>query len=588
MDLKKKILIIVLVVGIFLCSFTILIVTYRNKLENAFDVLASKNLESFNETQKVELEAHIQDVHNTMNSVIFDTPKNQKEILEKIAHVESLHLNYEIHYLSSQQLALYTDQKDKEFLSNLKLNDFILKEYQNKNEKSKFIVMLTPIYINQKMSGIIYSLLEVENLLSTSQSGFLRNDIEWYLLTNEGRTVTNDSIALIDNLKSVTQETETIDSIINDLKNNKSGSQVLKLDNEKYYAAYLPLAHNDWYLFSMTNSHELDELMSSLSYESGVLTSIVFTFIGITLIALLYFVYHDQKKKNLNEKRFQLLANFSDVVVAEYDIKKDILKFTSNAKKMLNLEHLVFHNFRSIIRQSDLIHPDDYLTVLNTFEKMSQGEVNDPYEVRMKFSDGMYKWCKIDYALLFDDNKKNVKPVGIVYKITDNSKEHAMVEELQEKSRRDDLTGLYLKNSFVELVQQLLKENQLGTFIILDLDDFKCINDEYGHTVGDKCLLAFADILKSQFREDDILGRYGGDEFEIFARGLTDKQVLLEKLETLMKKLNEIHIQDISLKCSIGATIVKEDMLYVDIFNQSDEALYEAKKIGKNQYIIKE
>ena len=143
-----------------------------------------------------------------------------------------MHLNYEIHYLSSQQLALYTDQKDKEFLSNLKLNDFILKEYQNKNEKSKFIVMLTPIYINQKMSGIIYSLLEVENLLSTSQSGFLRNDIEWYLLTNEGRTVTNDSIALIDNLKSVTQETETIDSIINDLKNNKSGSQVLKLDNE--------------------------------------------------------------------------------------------------------------------------------------------------------------------------------------------------------------------------------------------------------------------------------------------------------------------------------------------------------------------
>lgn len=588
MDLKKKILIIVLVIGVFLCSFTILIVTYRNKLENAFDVLASKNLESFNETQKVELEAHIQDVHNTMNSVIFDTPKNQKEILEKIAHVESLHLNYEIHYLSSQQLALYTDQKDKEFLSNLKLNDFILKEYQNKNEKSKFIVMLTPIYINQKMSGIIYSLLEVENLLSTSQSGFLRNDIEWYLLTNEGRTVTNDSIALIDNLKSVTQETETIDSIINDLKNNKSGSQVLKLDNEKYYAAYLPLAHNDWYLFSMTNSHELDELMSSLSYESGVLTSIVFTFIGITLIALLYFVYHDQKKKNLNEKRFQLLANFSDVVVAEYDIKKDILKFTSNAKKMLNLEHLVFHNFRSIIRQSDLIHPDDYLTVLNTFEKMSQGEVNDPYEVRMKFSDGMYKWCKIDYALLFDDNKKSVKPVGIVYKITDNSKEHAMVEELQEKSRRDDLTGLYLKNSFVELVQQLLKENQLGTFIILDLDDFKCINDEYGHTVGDKCLLTFADILKSQFREDDILGRYGGDEFEIFARGLTDKQVLLEKLETLMKKLNEIHIQDISLKCSIGATIVKEDMLYADIFNQSDEALYEAKKIGKNQYIIKE
>lgn len=126
MNLKKKILIIVLVVGVFLCSFTILIVTYRNKLENAFDVLASKNLESFNETQKVELEAHIQDVHNTMNSVIFDTPKNQKEILEKIAHVESLHLNYEIHYLSSQQLALYTDQKDKEFLSNLKLNDFFL------------------------------------------------------------------------------------------------------------------------------------------------------------------------------------------------------------------------------------------------------------------------------------------------------------------------------------------------------------------------------------------------------------------------------------------------------------------------------
>ncbi len=585
MNLKKKMIVIISIIAICICSFSILVVSYRKRLEASFDILASKNLESFNKTQKVELETHIHEANNTMSAIALGSYDNEKEIQNKIKQMSALSLDYNIDYLSLGKLQKMTNDQEFKDIKDLKLNQFYIHKYYKQDQNSNYIIMMMPVEVNHKLDGIIYSLLDNSIFLSTSQTGFLKDDIEWYLIDNSGNTISSLSVNAVENLKNVAKDPQEINKILDAIKAGKTGGQMLILDNEKYYASYMPLSYNNWYLFSVSDSQELTTFSSKIFYELSFLTGFILTIIGLTMIALLYLVYRDQRKKNINEKRFQLLAKFSDVVVAEYDIKKDILRFTSNAQKMLSLKKLVFENFKETLHHSDLIYPDDVQTVSEVFQKMSEGLIENSYEVRMKFADGVYNWCKIDYSLLFADGHK---PIGIVYKITDNSKEHARVEELQEKSRRDDLTGLYQKNSFIELVKHLLDQKQFGTLMILDLDDFKNINDKYGHTVGDQCLLAFSDVLKKQFRENDIIGRYGGDEFEIYMRGLIDMSHLQQKLEDLMYQLDQVEIENIHLKCSIGAVIVKEDRLYEDIFNQADEALYEAKKKGKNSFVIKE
>ena len=155
------------------------------------------------------------------------------------------------------------------------------------------------------------------------------------------------------------------------------------------------------------------------------------------------------------------------------------------------------------------------------------------------------------------------------------------------KSLTDALTGLYNRDYLEKRLQTLLNEGHVGTLFMIDLDNFKEINDTYGHIVGDKTLQIFADVLKSYSREDDIICRLAGDEFVTFYPELTDREIGAKKASDIIKMFAErmasLGYGDI-VSVSIGIIIAKGKEEYANLYNMADKSLYFVKNNGKNAY----
>lgn len=160
-----------------------------------------------------------------------------------------------------------------------------------------------------------------------------------------------------------------------------------------------------------------------------------------------------------------------------------------------------------------------------------------------------------------------------------------LLEETQRLALTDHLTGIANRRALGDMLERELhtaeRYDSPFCYVILDLDDFKSINDTGGHAAGDQALKKFAECLKRTARKGDIVGRYAGDEF-IVVMTQTDRSAAEQGIERILASLRKAGI-----KCSIGAAMFPYDgtdgqsLLYA-----ADEALYQAKQAGKNQYLF--
>lgn len=160
--------------------------------------------------------------------------------------------------------------------------------------------------------------------------------------------------------------------------------------------------------------------------------------------------------------------------------------------------------------------------------------------------------------------------------------------DMQQKSVTDALTKLYTGSYAVEQIEQLLGEAHAGTLMIIDMDDFKHVNDTFGHIIGDNTLKIFANALKENTRPEDITGRLGGDEFVVFLKDMIDRQDAAERaqniLDTFSASLEKMNCKN-ATSVSIGIAIYPRDGKTLDVLNSNAEkALYYVKRKGKNDY----
>jgi diguanylate cyclase (GGDEF)-like protein len=163
------------------------------------------------------------------------------------------------------------------------------------------------------------------------------------------------------------------------------------------------------------------------------------------------------------------------------------------------------------------------------------------------------------------------------------SSEKGKVEEM---AKRDQLTSLYNRHHLDSVFEELHNNNTPYGIIMLDIDNFKLINDNYGHQIGDEVLVKFAQTLKGLTRDSDIIGRWGGEEFLIIVTQTTIEQLyqIAENLRTRIETL-EFNIVG-NLSASFGITLSQKDVASNIIIKQADDALYRAKKDGRNKTII--
>lgn len=159
-------------------------------------------------------------------------------------------------------------------------------------------------------------------------------------------------------------------------------------------------------------------------------------------------------------------------------------------------------------------------------------------------------------------------------------------EKLQKMVVTDYLTGLYSRHHLDEQIQLSLNRDGFGCFILLDIDDFKVINDTYGHQVGDEVLIQVSDIIRKNIRKVDIAARWGGEEIAVYLPRI-GRDLGLQIAKRLVHKVNEGTNPKTTVSCGItlwNSSMGKDSIR--KLFNRADKALYSAKEAGKNQVIF--
>ena len=172
----------------------------------------------------------------------------------------------------------------------------------------------------------------------------------------------------------------------------------------------------------------------------------------------------------------------------------------------------------------------------------------------------------------------------MIYLAHSNSRENKYLIHLSEI---DPLTSVFNKETTQKLIDQKLKNHEHFCFLILDVDDLKSVNDNYGHAVGDKVLKNLSDLFKNHFRQTDIVGRIGGDEFIIL---IEDEHIAESRIQSLLQKVNALKIeelQDFKLSISVGMAFAPSNgTTFMELYRHADHALYQIKRTGKNNFKI--
>lgn len=291
----------------------------------------------------------------------------------------------------------------------------------------------------------------------------------------------------------------------------------------------------------------------------------------------------------LSLERHKIILDQTTDIIFEWDIKKDTLYFSNNWKKKFGYQPIEDHISKRLLMESK-IHPEDTEKVRVIMEEMRLGKPYSETEFRILEKEERYLWFRIRATLQLDAEGKPAKAVGV---IVDINADKIFTEKLQKKAERDGLTGVYNKITAESLFKQYITEAKADShcaLLIIDIDDFKKVNDSIGHMGGDIILRQTAAILTRMFRSDDIIGRIGGDEFMVLMRNIPsavsiEKKVneLMTAFETLMRE----HESERLVTCSIGISIAPQDgSSFHELYMYADQAMYEAKTQGKNRFVF--
>ena len=188
--------------------------------------------------------------------------------------------------------------------------------------------------------------------------------------------------------------------------------------------------------------------------------------------------------------------------------------------------------------------------------------------------------------------RKPFKPEVLLRRVANILHTVGEIQDLKKTSSTDKLTGLFNKGSSEEELAKVCKKSH-GSLMMIDLDSFKLVNDIHGHAMGDKILIAFADILRAAMRSTDLIGRMGGDEFVAFCHGVSDENSIAAKSQFINEKIVEAakklmgEDMNIPLGASIGCVLVPQAGTdFVELYKKADKALYIVKQNGKHGYNI--
>ena len=247
-----------------------------------------------------------------------------------------------------------------------------------------------------------------------------------------------------------------------------------------------------------------------------------------------------------------------------------------------------FRDAQALFRTTELIHENDRQDFFRLLDRCRRENGWVHNTLRFYMAEGRYEWLEL--RLHQDRTSGSGAISGTMVNMSGWKNE---VDRWKEKATRDALTGLYNREYFEGTVKAQLDQKTYASAAILfiDVDDFKRVNDTFGHMFGDDVLCYVAKQILGVFRHTDVIARYGGDEFVVFAPSIK-REVLEERLRRLCNAFQfpyRNETMEYKVSGSIGAAMYPLDGTeYETLLEHADCALYEAKNRGKNQFVLYE
>ncbi len=445
-----------------------------------------------------------------------------------------------------------------------------------------------PVTQDGQVIGALRCVLGVSILMQEAQQGGLNEVSAQCIVDQAGDIVYCDlenepweGVNLLEALQAEGTEEETVEglraSFVSDLNvtlafNSGAGGK-------RGFVSSTTLGYKDWSLVRFDRTTAMEDVSRKV-LRSTMLASAVLILLTALLGGGTIWAFSRQRRRiELDQARYDALSQFADTVLFEYVYKTDSLRFTSNAAHLLPLQALRVDNFHR--HRFQTMCEEDVEPVMEMFERARESGQPQSLEVRLRRKDGSLIWCKC-----------RVQPIGgrdgvdmLVGKLADIDEMKKKELDLLERSTTDALTGLLNRESLQSGVDELLRAEQEGFLFMMDIDNFKSVNDSFGHGEGDKLLGELGEILRGSFREHDPVGRVGGDEFVAFMPDTCNPDIASLKAELILHKITALRTGGGEcVSASIGiSSCPREGATYAELFSAADRAMYQAKQRGKNQ-----
>ncbi|MCI8496686.1 MAG: sensor domain-containing diguanylate cyclase [Clostridiales bacterium] len=274
----------------------------------------------------------------------------------------------------------------------------------------------------------------------------------------------------------------------------------------------------------------------------------------------------------------------SESILWEQDLATGVCTFFGNYEKIGN--YFPTDHFPEGFIQAGYVYPDDVAVVRRLFVKARDKGIGGRAEIRLLHTDRQYLWFQCQVQPMLDNNGSPHHLIGSIVNI-DRQKRQTHI--LIKKAQTDPLTGLLNRQALCEHIQTYLDEEDITpscTLLLLDIDHFKKINDTFGHLAGDQSLTSLSYQLKELAGKNALIGRIGGDEFIVFFKGkLSPKEALQYAVELREGCCSSFTVNEkpYSTTVSIGiAQCQQHGYTFEDLYQQADQAMYEAKNAGRN------
>ncbi len=500
----------------------------------------------------------------------------------------------------------YQKIDDDLFLENLRISKTGTKYYVSdvlptKKKNKEEILVAIPLYEKGDYKGLLfgyYPILKIAKEMdySKGQQYFQLTDTNGHYISRSfsKNSFAKEELTLWEEMARYKFfDGNSVETIRKNVEEGKKGVFYFEFENKGRYVVYEPLGINKWHIFSTFTKdglndkakHFQDISKELLFYLVGLKFILSFVIIGIAFAA--YKVLKNQSSRlEFKNKVFRMFADKTKDIFFEISLSEKTVILYGVSNKNEEVIFPVENFFPEKMLVNGKINKENYNLYKDLYSKILNKEKIENHIIQVK-KDEEWKWFHVSVVFFTDSI------VGVLEDFTEEKNKETELIKVNEKSKYDFLTGLYNRETFEKEFEDFRNKdfdsNKVSAIFILDLDNFKKINDTFGHGTGDIVLKETSVILKNNLRSFDIIGRLGGDEFIILIKNLNSLEEIYKIAKRLNNNLIKTYIQNnqsINTSVSIGIAEIEKGKTLKEICEKADKALYKVKNEGKNSYFI--